>query len=247
MDETFLIHEHLFFDAEGLSLEGILSYRDDISSGQKVMLLSPHPHFAGDMNNNVIRAMANGLGESGRVVFRFNYHGGEESASPPLEDESIFDYWRRVEEDRDYERTIRDGLSAYQYLREVSPRNVTGCFVAGYSFGALIATLAAPQLEGLQGLLLVSPPFGKMDPARIQAPNCPVLILAGKKDFVFDETALNTASRVSPKFWASRTPRRNMLVISVLSEAICWRSRSSCSMRLSAFFWNDSSTSMIST
>ena len=99
-----------------------------------------------------------------------------------------------MEEDRDYERTIRDGLSAYQYLREVSPRNVTGCFVAGYSFGALIATLAAPQLEGLQGLLLVSPPFGKMDPARIQAPNCPVLILAGKKDFVFDETALNTAS-----------------------------------------------------
>jgi alpha/beta superfamily hydrolase len=190
MEESYLIEERLQFPSQGLSLEGLLSYRSDYTQGGKVLLLSPHPHFAGDMNNNVIRALARALGEAQHLVFRFNYHGVEGSEAPALEEGSIFDYWREVEEKRDYARAMADSLAAHAVLEEAGARAGKGAYAAGYSFGSLIAALAAPRMESLEGLILISPPFMKIDLSQLVDPGCPVLILAGAKDFVFDQAAL---------------------------------------------------------
>jgi alpha/beta superfamily hydrolase len=193
MGGSYVIDERMSFDVDGLALEGILSYRDDVGSGGKVLLLSPHPHFPGDMNNNVIRSAAAALAESGRIVLRFNYHGVEGSEPPALDGESIFDYWRRVEENRDYARSILDSAGAYRFLDEAPPRGKGGCFVVGYSFGSLVAVLAASRFPGLKGMALLSPPFGKIDLTRLEVPGCPVLLMIGEKDFVHDRDALGRA------------------------------------------------------
>jgi alpha/beta superfamily hydrolase len=145
------------------------------------------------MNNNVIRALAGALGRSRRTVFRFNYHGVEGSEAPCLREGTIFDYWREVEENRDYAAAVEDGLAARAVLDGVGGSAGRPAGVAGYSFGALIAALAAPRMEGMGSLILISPPFVKIDCSRLQDPECPVLILAGKKDFVFDQAALDRA------------------------------------------------------
>lgn len=192
MESSFLIDEQVFFETRRRRLEGILSYRGDISSGDKVLILSPHPHFAGDMNNNVVRALAAALALSGRIVLRFNYHGVGESDVPPLGGESIFDYWRRVEEERDYARALDDWAVAHEFLRRAAAcqgRTV----VIGYSFGALLAVLGAPGYDALDGLVLVSAPFGKIDTCQVFDPRCPILVLGGEKDFVFDRNAQNEA------------------------------------------------------
>ncbi len=192
MKPSFLIDEQVFFQSRRLRIEGILSYRGDISSGDRVLILSPHPHFAGDMNNNVVRALAAALALSGRIVFRFNYHGVGESEAPPLDDESIFDYWRRVEEERDYTRALDDWRAAHEFLHLVAPgRNRV--VIVGYSFGALLAALGAPGYDALDGLVLISAPFGKMKTSEIEDPRCPVLVLGGEKDFVFDRSARDAA------------------------------------------------------
>ncbi|RMD59217.1 MAG: hypothetical protein D6828_01810, partial [Nitrospirae bacterium] len=42
---------------DGESLEGVLSYPEYIGDKRGVILCPPHPHFAGNMDNNIIKSL----------------------------------------------------------------------------------------------------------------------------------------------------------------------------------------------
>jgi alpha/beta superfamily hydrolase len=52
-----MIEEHVHFNSDGLKLEGVLSYDENVLNPLIALLCPPHPHLGGDMENNVITAL----------------------------------------------------------------------------------------------------------------------------------------------------------------------------------------------
>ncbi|HOE16916.1 MAG TPA: CocE/NonD family hydrolase [Syntrophorhabdaceae bacterium] len=121
------------------TLEGVLRPG---SRGAGVVICHPHPLYGGDMNNNVVRAMEEGFSRQGYTTLIFNFRGVGGSGGEYDEGEG----------------EVRDAIAASEHLRQhLDPDNRIMC--AGYSFGAWVVSRAALQVQGLEGLFLVSYPF----------------------------------------------------------------------------------------
>lgn len=178
---TSITEETVAFTRDGLTLRGVLAYPADGEPQRLVLLCAPHPNFAGDMQNNVIVALARGLADAA-VTLRFDYHGigASQIALPP--GVSVFDYWQEVEESRDYAAAVRDTATAADFLSFVAP--ALQLTIVGYSFGAaagLCHGLADPRATRLAGL---APPLARVDFSFLAGLAKPCLLLCGGKDFV---------------------------------------------------------------
>src|SRR5512143_649679 len=111
------IEEYITFSSGSLQLRGVLAYPEEAAPGRAVLMCSPHPHFAGDMNNNVICAVARRLAARA-VVLRFDYRGVGDSEISLAPDISVFDYWTDIEQIKDYREPVLDVASAARALRE---------------------------------------------------------------------------------------------------------------------------------
>src|SRR5690606_26117792 len=111
-----------------------------------VLLLNPHPQFGGNLNNNVIRHLARRLAEEGAVTLRFDYRGVGAStlALPP--GQTAFSYFAEMERSRSYEALVPDAAAAFEHLEQNVLRGIPR-IIAGYSFGAILAAMCAPQLQ----------------------------------------------------------------------------------------------------
>ena len=87
-----IVEERVTFASGSLRLAGVLAYPQEAAPERAVLVCSPHPHFAGDMNNNVVSAVARHLAGQA-VVLRFDYRGVGESEIVLGPEESAFDYW----------------------------------------------------------------------------------------------------------------------------------------------------------
>ncbi len=94
------------------------------------------------MHNNVVDAMENGFSSKGFTTLKFNFRGV--GASAGMYDEG--------------EGEVRDVVASLMYLKTQID---TDAFVllAGYSFGAWVASRAAAGDEDVDGLFLVAFPF----------------------------------------------------------------------------------------
>ena len=105
--QTNIIEEQINFQSGPLNLSGILSYPDSREPEKAVLLCSPHPHFAGDMENNVIRHLANYFAKDS-LALRFDYRGVGKSTINLEGESSVFDYWQQVEDSMDYTDAVED-------------------------------------------------------------------------------------------------------------------------------------------
>lgn len=137
----YVVDERVHFPARGLSLSGVLSYPEAREPRGAVLVLSPHPSFAGHLDNNVVRAMAAELAAAGALVLRFDYHGVGESGIELPPGASVLDYWRRIEDEARYGDVLSDARAAERFLSGVA--GDLPAHRVGYSFGALIAALCA--------------------------------------------------------------------------------------------------------
>ena len=135
-----MIEEHVHFDSEGLKLEGVLSYDENVLDPPMILLCPPHPHLGGDMENNVITELGKVLAENGFATLRFNYRGvgGSESKLGNIAEE--YEYWEEILNNDDCSDAIVDAASAINYLE--SAVGTKKIFIAGYSFGAIVAMIA---------------------------------------------------------------------------------------------------------
>jgi alpha/beta superfamily hydrolase len=181
-----VLEEQVTFYSGALRLRGVLSYPEQTKPEHAVLLCAPHPHFAGDMNNNVICALAQRLAAR-CAVLRFDYRGVGESAIALAPGESVFDYWSAIEETKDYRDAVEDVRAAARTLLMATESLGIGLSVVGYSFGAATALLFACREDCVQKMVAVAPPLGKVSFAFLADCHKPSLHLLGKQDFLYSQ------------------------------------------------------------
>ena len=125
------------------ALEGIL--RENGTRGGAV-ICHPHPLYGGSMYNNVVEAIEEGFLQSGFTTLRFNFRGVGESCG-------TYD---------DGNGEVDDAAAACAYMRDMLGPD-TRLVLAGYSFGAWVASRAAGHIPGLKDLVLVAYPFSRYE------------------------------------------------------------------------------------
>lgn len=147
-------------------LEAELVLPDDGAPFGGVVVCHPHPQYGGDMRNNVVVAIIQGLLAQGVAALRFNFRGAGRSTGT---------YSEGVGE-RD------DALAAFAALREHDAIDPARVAIAGYSFGANIALSLAPYLDDALGVAAVAPPLQGLSRPDILDYTKPKLIVAGDGD-----------------------------------------------------------------
>jgi uncharacterized protein len=190
MKQADVIQERIRFGRGG-RLAGVLHYPAETRPRRAVLLCSPHPDFAGDMDNNVILSLAERLAND-CVALRFDYRGVGESRIDLPPGVSALDYWEEVEQTRNYTDALADCADAADQLSQISGGLPMAAI--GYSFGAATATrtaLADPRFDAMVG---ISPPFKRIAFEFLADCPKPCLMLSGQDDFVFDP---HVAARLS--------------------------------------------------
>ena len=136
----------------------------------------PHPVGGGTMNNKVVHTLARSFQQLSVPTLRFNFRGVGASAGN-------FD---------DGRGETLDALVAIAWAR----RRWSGLplWLAGFSFGSLVALQAAAQAEPA-ALITVAPPVGRWDFSAVVAPDCPWLIVQGTSDELVDAGAVERWAR----------------------------------------------------
>jgi hypothetical protein len=196
MQTETIIQERITFESSDLTLAGILAYPQSDEPLYAVLLCSPHPHFAGNMDNNVISELATDIAQEA-VTLRFDYRGIGNSQIHLPQGLSVFDYWDCLEENENYQDAIDDVMSASRALFEISeglPQTM-----AGYSFGAAMAFMNGLQNDNVQQIIGIAPPFTKVDFSFLTECSKPAFMVLGKDDFLYSPNDIKAfKEKISP-------------------------------------------------
>ena len=105
------------------------------------MILHPHPHGGGTMNERITQALYKTFVERGFATLRFNFRGVGQS-------EGTFD---------DGEGELADLRAVAAWARTQHPDKVL--WLAGFSFGAWVSLRLANELQAA-ALISIAPPVG---------------------------------------------------------------------------------------
>ena len=137
------------------------------------LILHPHPQFGGTMNNQVVYTLYHTFVERGFSVLRFNFRGVGRS-------QGSFD--NGIGE-------LSDAASALDWVQSIHPEAQT-TWVAGVSFGALIAMQLLMRRPEIRGFISIAPPANMYDFSFL-AP-CPAsgIFIQGAADTVVQPSAV---------------------------------------------------------
>jgi len=135
------------------------------STAPLALILHPHPLHGGTMNNKVVYDLFHMFARRGYSVLRFNFRGVGRS-------QESFDHGQGE---------LRDAAAALDWMQQYNP-NSSGCWVAGFSFGAWIGMQLLMRRPEVHGFISVALPANMYDFSFL-AP-CPSsgLIVHGEKD-----------------------------------------------------------------
>jgi alpha/beta superfamily hydrolase len=191
-----IVEERVRFRADGLLLDGVLAYPAEGEPARAVLLLAPHPHFGGRMDNNLVRHLARRAAEEGAASLRFDWRGvgASEIALPP--GRSRFDHFEALERERRYDELLPDAEAAFTTL--LATAGAPGeRVVIGYSLGAILAALLVARAPATH-VVAVSPPVARVPLDAFRAVRVPKLVLAGDADFAFDAVRFHAEAALFP-------------------------------------------------
>jgi alpha/beta superfamily hydrolase len=192
-----IAEEHIVVSGDGRTLSGILAYPQERSPRRAVLFCSPHPHFAGNMDNNVIRYLAQSLAADS-VTLRFDYRGvGQSTISLPPE-LSVFDYWEQVETTQDFSDAVADIDSMAKELTRIA--RGLDLILIGYSFGAVTGPLYGIESSAVVRMIGIAPPVQRVTMQFLQRLTKPCLLVAGCDDFVYSEERFHEAASSATAF-----------------------------------------------
>ena len=141
----------------------------------------PHPLFGGTLDNKVVYTVARAFQQLRAPAIRFNFRGVGASGGS-------YDEGRGETE---------DALAVIEYGRRRWPQ--AALWLGGFSFGGVVAYLAAAQAEP-ERLVLIAPGITKIDVTGKAVPACPTLIVQGDADDVVPAPfVLAWAATLEPK------------------------------------------------
>ncbi len=137
------------------------------------VILHPHPQHGGTMNNKIVYTLYQAFQKRGFSVLRFNFRGVGRS-------QGTYDRG---------EGELSDAASALDWLQTANP-NASGCWVAGFSFGAWIGMQLLMRRPEIDSFISIAPPANMFDFGFL-AP-CPSsgLIVQGNRDDVVPHEAV---------------------------------------------------------
>jgi alpha/beta superfamily hydrolase len=165
--------------ADGVTLEARLAVPASPRAG--LVACHPHPLYGGDMDNPVVVRVAEACSALNFATLRFNFRGVGGSAGTHGEGRA---------ETQDVESALAHLRGAMGPGRPVA--------LAGYSFGAVVASRVATANRGLAGLALIAPPLGLTgdEPyVGLASFSAPLLIAAGSQDEYCPRSALEALAR----------------------------------------------------
>jgi len=157
-----IVEEHVTFPVGEITLEGLLWAPQTPTIG--VVLCHPHPLYGGDMQNNVVSALADTFQQAGMATLRFNFRGVGRSGG----------------EHGGGEAEVEDVKAAVTYL--LSRQAVPTVVVAGYSFGSMVGLRAGAADSRVHQLIGVALPVGFGDPSFLLNVMKPKLLISGDHD-----------------------------------------------------------------
>jgi alpha/beta superfamily hydrolase len=150
-------------------------------------MLSPHPNFAGTMDNNVIKELAAFLSTSGFIVLRFNYPGMGESSLVLPPGTSALDYWDQVEKEQRFDEALRPSLTVLTFLERSLGPLLGKIHLVGYSYGAMIGLMMAEQVHTISSVTAISLPWvSRYQYDFLKQVPCRKLFITGRQDFALD-------------------------------------------------------------
>jgi len=175
----------LFNNTEGIRLEGVISFPPGSDHYPGVIICHPHPQYGGDLNNNVVTAVAQELVEKGFAALRFNFRGVGQS-------EGSYDNGAGE---------VEDVRGAIDFLAGTDMPEVKNIYLVGYSFGAWVGLRAALKDERVKAIVGISPPTSFFDFKFLLNTSLPKLIFFGDSDpFCPQETTVSLfSSLLEPK------------------------------------------------
>ena len=166
-DEERVRQKTVSFPCGNLTLEGLCYYPENDGTFPAVVLCHPHPLYGGSMNNNVIRSLGSTLISKSIIAFMFNFRGTGESEGT---------FGGGIAEQKD----VSAAISWLSSQPEVDAGRIG---LAGYSFGAIVASPVACDDKRVKAMALISPPLEASQTSCLKDCTMPKLIISGTEDF----------------------------------------------------------------
>jgi alpha/beta superfamily hydrolase len=163
----------------GIVLDGRIAVPAGARGG--VVVCHPHPLYGGDMDSGVVMAVVDACARRNLATLRFNFRGVGASTG-------------QHDEGRGEQEDVRSALTE---LRRRLPAG-GAVALAGYSFGAVVATAVA-QKTPVAGLALIAPPLRLTTLAAPVAVVGPVAIIVGAEDQYCPPDALEGFREALPR------------------------------------------------
>ena len=156
-------------------LEGRLWYGEHAADTEGMILCPPHPLLAGNMENNVIQAVARIVAEYMPVLF-FNYPAVGKSSSPTPH-QPLFEFWHGLDQGKTYQSIAAEVRRVAQWSATYFSRY----HLFGYSFGAYMAlTALTPRTLSYTAL---APPLAEEDFSSLgNQPLPPICLINAEKE-----------------------------------------------------------------
>ena len=155
-------------------LEGRLLFREETTQAAGAIFCPPHPLLAGNMDNNVVQAVANRVARIMPVLL-FNYPAVGTSTSP-RPDLPLFEVWHTLDQRRDYGQVVESVQRVIAWSRSYFRRY----HLIGYSFGACMA-LSALTPEALS-YSAIAPPLAEEDFSALPTLSLPVCLITAAQE-----------------------------------------------------------------
>ncbi len=155
------------FKTKGLNFEGVVATPEDADEKfPGVVICHPHPLFGGNMDNNVVLAVAFELVEQGFAVLRFNFRGVGNSEGEHTKGEKEFE----------------EALGALDFMRAWEQVDSDRLGILGYSFGTGVILGSASLQKRPKVFAFVSPSIERLKSTPLQKDKRPKFIITGNRD-----------------------------------------------------------------
>jgi alpha/beta superfamily hydrolase len=187
--ESNPITENVWFASGENKLHGLLSYPEDANPHTAVVFAGPHPLLGGNMNNNVVKNICEGLALHFYAALRFDYPGvGQSEGSAINLPQRMAEFWKtsHITGEESFSCDLQAALGFLKNLGQSLP-----LAIIAYSFGcSLLPLLTLP--EQVYAAVLIAPTITKHDYSNFKAFKLPILVVTSEDDFANDNSCLDT-------------------------------------------------------
>jgi alpha/beta superfamily hydrolase len=174
------------------TLAAVLAYPQDIPAIGRLVVAGPHPLLGGTMENNVVRAVAEGLAMQGWITLRFDYRGVGGSEGPSMCDAAAMQsFWEtsEVQDERERWTDLRDSC---RWLREIDSAE-RPLVVVAYSFGNLVLSQWLEQHGKPDAAICIAPTLDQHDLGPLGQSPVTKFIIAAEADFATSAESTHAA------------------------------------------------------